>query len=127
MTTFSNCITINLRFFEVLFYCFYINLSFIFPISQGKLFECSEHFFVIHNDSFISFAVTSPPPPARRRCGDVEMTLSVRLNDVAGKSQIKHPTMSRWNATKTSQLYISMTSYLNVVTTSQEDVTMFYH
>ena len=49
--------------------------------------------------------------------------LSVRPSDVAGTSQMKHPTMSRWNVAKTSQWCVSTTCYWNVITTSQKDVT----
>ena len=39
-------ITTVLKCFEVLFYCFYRNLSFIFSISQNKLFEWNVCFFI---------------------------------------------------------------------------------
>ena len=50
------------------------------------------------------------------RQGDVVVTsqrrLFVRPSDVAGTSQMKHPMTSRWNFAKTSQWYVSTTSYL---------------
>ena len=52
--------------------------------------------------------------------------LSVRPSDVAGTSQMKHPTTSRWNVAKTSQWCVSTTSYWNVMT-SQKDVTTTPH
>ena len=48
--------------------------------------------------------------------------LFVRPSDVAGTSQMKHPTMSQWNVAKTSQRYVFTNSYWYAVTTSQEDV-----
>ena len=36
---------------------------------------------------------------------------SVRLHDVSNKPQMKHPTTSHWYVTKTSQCYVSTTSY----------------
>ena len=36
---------------------------------------------------------------------------SVRLQDVSSKSQMEHPTASQWLVTKTSQCYVSTTSY----------------
>ena len=36
----------SFEIFEVLLYCFYRNLSFIFSISQKKLFECNVYFFI---------------------------------------------------------------------------------
>ena len=53
--------------------------------------------------------------------------LSVRPSNVAGTSQMKHPTTSRWNVAKTSQWCVSTTSYWNVITTSQKDVTTTPH
>ena len=53
--------------------------------------------------------------------------LSVRPSNVAGTSQMKHPTTSRWNVAKTSQWRVSTTSYWNVITTSQKDVTTTPH
>ena len=65
------------------------------------------------------------------RQGDVVVTsqrrLFVRPSDVAGTSQMKHPTTSRWNVAKTSQWCVSTTSYWNVITTSQKDVTTTPH
>ena len=52
---------------------------------------------------------------------------SVRPSDITGTSQMKHPTMSRWNVAKTTQWYASPTCYWNVVTTSQKDVTTTSH
>ena len=66
--------------------------------------------------------------PTLRRRGDVVTTsLSVRSSDVAGTSQVKHPTTSRWNVTKTFQSYVSTACYWNVVTTSQKDLTTKSH
>ena len=48
-----------------------------------------------------------------------QQRLSVCPSDVAGTSQIKHPTTSRW--------YVSTTSYWDVVTKSQENVTTTSH
>ena len=53
--------------------------------------------------------------------------LSVRPSDVAGTSQMKHPTTSRWNVTKTSQWCVSTMTYWNVITTSQKAVTTTPH
>ena len=72
--------------------------------------------------------LTNHPPDIKtswRRSND--FSLSVRPSDVAGTSQVKHPTTSRWNVTKTFQSYISKTCYWNVVTTSQKDLTTKSH
>ena len=53
--------------------------------------------------------------------------ISVRPSDIAGTSQIKYPTMSRWNVAKTSQLYIFSASCWNLMTTSQEDEPTTFH
>ena len=57
------------------------------------------------------------------RQGDVVVTsqrrLFVRPSDVAGTSQMKHPTTSQW--------YVFTTSYWYVVTTSQGDVMTTSH
>ena len=63
------------------------------------------------------------PPGIKMSC----RRLSVRPNDVAGTSQMKHPTTSRWNVAKTSQWCVSKTSYWNAITTSQKDVTTTPH
>ena len=67
----------------------------------------------------------------RGRRGNVAATsqrrLSVRPSDVAGTSQMKHLTMSRWNVAKMSQWCVSTTSYWNVITTSQKAVTTMPH
>ena len=52
---------------------------------------------------------------------------SLRLHNVSNKSQMKHPTTSRWNVTKRSQWCIYTTSYWNVIMTSQKDVTTTPH
>ena len=44
--------------------------------------------------------------------------LSIRLSDVAGTSEMKDVTVSRWNVAKSSQCYVFTTSCWNVVTTS---------
>ena len=51
--------------------------------------------------------------------------LSESPSEVAGMSQMKQPTTSRWNVAKTSQWYASMTSYYwnVIVMTSLKDVT----
>ena len=51
----------------------------------------------------------------RRRNNDVP---SVRVHNVSNKSQMKHPTMSQWNVTKTSHWYASTTPHYCVSTTS---------
>ena len=53
--------------------------------------------------------------------------LSVRPSDVAGTSQMKHPTTSQWNVAKTSQWYVFTTSYWYVVMTSHGDVMTTSH
>ena len=57
----------------------------------------------------------------------VHYSTAVRPSDVAGTSQMKHPTTSQWNFAKTSQWCVSTTSYWNVITTSQKDVTTTPH
>ena len=72
--------------------------------------------------------LTNHPPDIKtswRRSND--FSLSVRPSDVAGMSQVKHPTTSRWNVTKTFQSYVSTACYWNVVTTSQKDLTTKSH
>ena len=44
--------------------------------------------------------------------------LSVRLQDVSEKSQMKHPTTSQCYVTKTSQWYVSMTPHYYIPATS---------
>ena len=53
--------------------------------------------------------------------------LSVHLNDVAGMSEIKHPTTSPRNLSKTSQWCVSGTTLKKVVATSQAYVVTTYH
>ena len=53
--------------------------------------------------------------------------LFVRPNDLAGTSQVKHPTTSQWNVAKASQWYVPRTPLRNVVTTSQGYVTSTCH
>ena len=48
-------------------------------------------------------------------------------SDVAGASQMKHPTTSQWNVAKTSQWYVFTTSYWYVVMTSHGDVMTTSH
>ena len=48
-------------------------------------------------------------------------------SDVAGASQMKHPTTSQWNVAKTSQQYVFMVSYWYAVRTSQGDVMKMPH
>ena len=76
--------------------------------------------------NFLKIFRKSPPGIKRswRRHNDV---FSVRPSDITGTSQMKHPTMSRWNVAKTTQWYASPTCYWNVVTTSQKDVTTTSH
>ena len=52
---------------------------------------------------------------------------SLRPHDVSNKSQMKHPTTSRWNVAKTSQWCVCTTSYWNVIMTSYKDVTTTPH
>ena len=59
-------------------------------------------------------------PATRRR-------LSVRPSDVAGTSEMKHPTTSQWNVAKTSQWYVFTMSYWYVVMTSYGDVMTTSH
>ena len=53
--------------------------------------------------------------------------LSALPSGVPGTSQMKHPTTSWWNDTKTYQSCVSATSYWNVITKSQKDVTTTPH
>ena len=50
-----------------------------------------------------------------------------RPSDVAGTSQMKHPTMSHYNASKTSQWYVFTAPYWYVVTTSHRNVITTSH
>ena len=76
--------------------------------------------------NFLKIFRKSPPgiKTSWRRHNDA---FSVRPSDITGTSQMKHPTMSRWNVAKTTQWYASPTCYWNVVTTSQKDVTTTSH
>ena len=55
-----------------------------------------------------------------RRRSDV--SLSLRPNDVAGTSQMKHPTTSQWNVFTTSYWCVVTTSQRNVMTPSHQYV-----
>ena len=77
------------------------------------------------NKSFLLTEVHAHP--ATRRSGDVVTTPLLRASDVAGTSQMKHPTTSQTNVAKTSQCYVFTTSYWYGLTTSQEDVMTTSH
>ena len=94
-------------------------------VNDLKWFEDISKF----GESFIkSYNEESDEGPTRQQdvVATLQRHLSVRFSDVAGTSQMKHPTTSQWKVAKTSQWYVFttfdwyvvMTSHGNVMTTS---------
>ena len=83
------------------------------------LSHCIRHSKVYNNSNLFNKYPTRQPDVVARS----SRRLSVHPSDVAGTSQMKHPTASWWNIDKTSQWYFSTTFYWNVVTTFKKDLT----
>ena len=77
---------------------------------QSTIFAKSSIFNVWVGSKYVSdylgaFSIINNPPGIKTSW----RRLSVRPSDVAGTSQMEHPTTSRWNVAKASQWYVSTT------------------
>ena len=82
----------------------------------GKYFEAGQS-----QPAILSFDITTHLA-TRRRCDVATTSLSLRPNDVAGTSQMKHPTTPQWNVFTTSYWCVVTTSQRNVMTPSHQYV-----